>query len=186
MIYLDCFSCLVPSFASAPSSSPVCCLSHPQRHDESLELFCTYLWSLSFLFPSPESPSPNSPALATHCGKILRPIWVVLPPSTQLSWCYQPDKLVQSRNFAPAYLDGGLPARSTGIYVPAYSDGGLPARSTGTYVPAYLNGGLPARSTRSYVLAYLDGGLPAKSTGLVYQHTWVGVTICFRWRSSLN
>ena len=67
-----------------------------------------------------------------HCGKILQPIWVVLPPSTQLSWYHQPDKVGGSLNSVPAYLDRVLPARSTGTYVPAYWDGGLPVRSTGT------------------------------------------------------
>ena len=110
-----------------------------------------------------------------HCGKILWLIWVVLPPSTQSSWCYQQDKLGGSPNSVPAYLDGGLPARSTGIYALAYLDGGLPARAAGACVPAYLDGGLPAGSTGAmYRLTWMAGYQPDRPEP-IYQLTWMGL-----------
>ena len=156
---------------------------------------------------------------ARHCGKILRPIWVVLPPSTQFSWYYQLDKVGGSPNSVPAYFDGGLPAKSTGTYVPAYWDGGLPVRSTGTVhrlawmgdyqsdqpelctgllgwvatgqidwnlFTSLLGWVVTSQINWNYVPAYLDGGLPAKSTGTMYRHTYMEVTIHFRWRSCSN
>ena len=158
-------------------------------------------------------------ATIDHCGKILWPTWVVLPPSTQFNWYYQPDKVGGSLNSVLAYLDRGLPARLTGTYVPAYWDGGLPVRSTGTvhwfaWMGSYqsdqpelctgllgwvatgqINQNLftsllgwvaTSQINQNYVPAYLDGGLPAKSTGTMYQHTYMEVTIHFRWRSCLN
>ena len=95
---------------------------------------------------------------------------------------YQSDQL----ELCTGLLGRGVTSQINQNYVLAYLDGWLLARSTGTYLPAYLDGGLPAGSTGTYVLAYLDGGLPAKSTGTMYRHTYMEVTIHFRWRSCSN
>ena len=103
------------------------------------------MWlNLGAVLSTAATPCKISLMLPPHCGKIIWPIWVVLPPSTQLSWYHQPDKVGGSLNSVPAYLDGVLPARSTetvhqltwmGGYQPNQLGGCSPC------VPAYLYGG---------------------------------------------